>query len=470
MRHILPARADGARPLLPLVLHSWPSPAASSASSWATSACPRRCSWRGSRGGGHRRQPPHLRGRGGHRRDRPHPRRAHHLAAVRVDGAAVGRRSRSLGGYLSRRAAAHRAAAASSPPSCSTAPSTSRAGRRPTRSADDGTRARRSTYRGRRRRRRVHRPARRRRRADPRLAADARAAASSSASARRRPRARTWPSASGSASPARSATCPPRPPDWTVAAPRRRRVDPGRAARARGSPGGCRRSSSCGPSPPCCSWRGSPPPSEARRVAWSAMADDLEQRDDRAPPAPRPLRHGQPARRRARGPGAPGRPAARRGLRGRRCSGAPRSARTSSRACAARADGPVLCLLSHVDTVLADAARVAARPVVGRRRRRRALGPRRAGHEVPDRRRGRRRARPRARGLAPRARRPARRRASSTRRPAASEGAIWLCENHPDARALRLRCSTRARAPSSPSATSASTASAWPRRASSASR
>ena len=39
-----------------------------------------------------------------------------------------------------------------------------------------------------------------------------------------------------------------------------------------------------------------------------------------------------------------------------------------SPACAARRTGPTLCLLSHVDTVLASPAEWAARPVVGRPR------------------------------------------------------------------------------------------------------
>ena len=46
-------------------------------------------------------------------------------------------------------------------------------------------------------------------------------------------------------------------------------------------------------------------------------------------------------------------------------------------------DGPSLCFLSHTDTVVADRRRVAARPVVGRARRRPRLGPRRARHEEP---------------------------------------------------------------------------------------
>ena len=41
-------------------------------------------------------------------------------------------------------------------------------------------------------------------------------------------------------------------------------------------------------------------------------------------------------------------------------------------------DGPTLCMLGHVDTVLANAAGVDARPLVGRGRRRLPVGPRRA--------------------------------------------------------------------------------------------
>ena len=48
-----------------------------------------------------------------------------------------------------------------------------------------------------------------------------------------------------------------------------------------------------------------------------------------------------------------------------------------------RPTGPTLCFLGHVDTVLADADGVAARPVVRRRGRRLPVGPRRARHEVP---------------------------------------------------------------------------------------
>ena len=62
--------------------------------------------------------------------------------------------------------------------------------------------------------------------------------------------------------------------------------------------------------------------------------------------------------------------------------------------------GPTLCYLGHVDTVLADAVRLGARPVVGRRRRRVPVGPRGARHEVPGRRRGRRGRDAGARGVA----------------------------------------------------------------------
>ena len=74
-------------------------------------------------------------------------------------------------------------------------------------------------------------------------------------------------------------------------------------------------------------------------------------------------------------------------------------AREPRRAPARAGDGPRLAFLSHTDTVLADPAEWAARSVVGRARRRRGLGPRRARHEGPG---GgeRRRARvARARGL-----------------------------------------------------------------------
>ena len=53
-----------------------------------------------------------------------------------------------------------------------------------------------------------------------------------------------------------------------------------------------------------------------------------------------------------------------------------------------RGDGPSLLLLSHTDTVVADAGRVGGRPLVGRGARQRDLGPRRARHEGPGRRGG----------------------------------------------------------------------------------
>ena len=118
-----------------------------------------------------------------------------------------------------------------------------------------------------------------------------------------------------------------------------------------------------------------------------------------------PLQHGQPARQRARRPrsclaGVPATTPASRSS----CSAAPSERPNLVARLRGDGDGPTLCLLSHVDTVLADPGDWHARPVVGRRRRRRAVGPRRAGHEVADRGRGRRpRSRSRARAGGPRA-------------------------------------------------------------------
>ena len=130
-------------------------------------------------------------------------------------------------------------------------------------------------------------------------------------------------------------------------------------------------------------------------------------------------------------------------------------------------DGPTLCLLSHVDTVLAHAAEWQRDPwggevVDGVVWGRGALDMKnQTAAEVVA-----------AVSLAREGWRPARgdcsSSSSSTRRPAATDGAIWLCDNHPDSSAA-TSSSTRARAPSSRSRTSASTASASPRRASSAS-
>ncbi len=67
-------------------------------------------------------------------------------------------------------------------------------------------------------------------------------------------------------------------------------------------------------------------------------------------------------------------------------------------------DGPTLCYLGHVDTVLADAQRVDARPLVGRDRRGLPVGAWLARHEVAGGRRGgRRRRRWRAKAGGPRA-------------------------------------------------------------------
>ena len=144
-----------------------------------------------------------------------------------------------------------------------------------------------------------------------------------------------------------------------------------------------------------------------RRVAWGDGRRPRA-RDDRAAPAPRALQHGQPARQRAPGPGAARRPAARRGLRGgaaRSHRGAPEPGGAPARR-RRRADAVPALARRHRAR---RPGRVAARPVVGRRGRRRAVGPRRPGHEVPDGGRGDRRPGARAVGLAPGARRPARR-------------------------------------------------------------
>ena len=192
--------------------------------------------------------------------------------------------------------------------------------------------------------------------------------------------------------------------------------------------------------------RGGGPPSAGRRRSLPSDGRDLEQRDRRAAAAADPLQHGQPARQRARGAGVARRAAARRGLRGRAARRAAGSARTSSRACAARGDGPDARACSRTSTPCSPT------PTSGSATRGRATSSTascgaaarmdmksQTAAEV-----GRRASRSRASGW-----RPARGDllvvASSTRRPAAASGAQWLTENHPDARALRLRCSTRAR-------------------------
>ena len=114
--------------------------------------------------------------------------------------------------------------------------------------------------------------------------------------------------------------------------------------------------------------------------------------------------------------------------------------------------------------------RLERRPVVGRAARRLRLGPRRARHEEPGGRRGRRgdaRSPRRAGGPSP-----ASCWSSSppTRRPARPYGAQWLCERAPRQGALRLRRQRGRRRGRSSSTAAASTASASPRRASSASR
>ena len=106
--------------------------------------------------------------------------------------------------------------------------------------------------------------------------------------------------------------------------------------------------------------------------------------------------------------------------------------------------GRALCLLGHVDTVLADPAEWTRRPVVGRAARRLRLGPRRARHEEPGGRRGRGGARARRGGLAARGRRAAarvhRRRGDRRRRTAPS----GCASEHPDKVRAATWWSTRA--------------------------
>ena len=131
-------------------------------------------------------------------------------------------------------------------------------------------------------------------------------------------------------------------------------------------------------------------------------------------------------------------------------------------------DGPTLCLLSHVDTVLATPEEWTHDPWSGDSRRRVRLGARCAGHEVADRRRGR------GGDRAWRRRAGGRRAAtcwswsSSTRRPAGRAAPSGSASTTPTSCAATYS-STRAPAASSPSTGAATTASASPRRASSAS-
>ena len=126
-------------------------------------------------------------------------------------------------------------------------------------------------------------------------------------------------------------------------------------------------------------------PRAARSARRAGTCSSLGRRQvsdvSRAAAAADPRRHDEPARQRdGRGGGAARLPRGS-GRRVRAVREACRSARTSSPASAGRGDGPSLALLSHTDVVLADAARVAARPVRRRARRRRSMGARRARHE-----------------------------------------------------------------------------------------
>ena len=247
------------------------------------------------------------------------------------------------------------------------------------------------------------------RRADPRLAADAGAAA-----ARRRGAARAVGTnvavGFSSASPARSGTCRRRArPD----ADRRRRrgVDPGRAARLAPHRPPLRAAADPRDRVSCCSSR--PPAMVGRGSCVSAVGTTSSMADRRRRCCSELIRFdtvNPPGNERAAQEQLAGLPERRR-LRVRAARRGRRSARTSSRGCAATGDGPdARACLGHVDTVLADAERVDARPVVRRRRRRLRVGTRRARHEVAGRGRGRGGRRARARRLAPGARRAADRR------------------------------------------------------------
>ena len=95
-------------------------------------------------------------------------------------------------------------------------------------------------------------------------------------------------------------------------------------------------------------------------------------------------------------------------------------------------DGPTLCLLGHVDTVLADPGGLAGGSVVGRAARRLRLGARRQGHEEPGCGRGGRGAGADRGGLAARGRRAQAGRSPATRRPAPTTARQWLVSEHPD--------------------------------------
>ena len=385
-----------------------------------------------------------------HRRSAPSPPATASIAHIRagrinwrlfgVDGAAVDPRARVAGGYLSgvlpeRRAAAgdRRGAPLQRRSSCCAGDRPAAAAtRREDRPDLDIPR------RGRDRRR--DRPARRDRRPDPRLAAACRRCCGSSA---RRPQRAVGTNVTvGFCVGVAGALghLPNAAPDLGRCSPRRRRLDPGRAARLAPHRAAVGARSSCARSASCC-WSPAPRWSSRRSRSVDGPIADADGRrrspagDDRAAAAADPLRHGQPARQRARGAGVPARRARRGGLRlraARRRDGAPEPPRAPAR----RARTVRRSATSATSTPCSPRRGVDARPLVRGRRRRLPVGPRRARHEVPGRGRGRSpppRSRARAGG---------RRAAScwscawSTRRPAARFGAQFITEKHPD----KVRC------------------------------
>ena len=159
-------------------------------------------------------------------------------------------------------------------------------------------------------------------------------------------------------------------------------------------------------------------------------------RDDRAAPAPRPLRTrstrpATSARRRSCSPACCATRASRSS-----CSAAPRSGPNLVARLRGAGDGPTLCLLSHVDTVLADADEWQRDPWSGDVVDGVLWGRGAHRHEVAD---GGRGGRGRSRWPA---RAGARRAATCSsscvvdEETGGGEGAIWLTEHHPDA----VRC------------------------------
>ena len=116
---------------------------------------------------------------------------------------------------------------------------------------------------------------------------------------------------------------------------------------------------------------------------------------------PDPLQHGQPARQRARGPGVPGRaPARQAGFECELLGAEPERPNLRGATAGSGEDGPTLCYLGHVDTVLADPAEWTHDPWSGELDRRLPVGAGRARHEVAGRRRDRGRGVAGALGLA----------------------------------------------------------------------